>query len=247
MGGIIACLCCYCCLTTLKPKSIEIIALLCNIISIGFLIWGIADIPWDDISTAGKIFFYITCGCVVLTLIFLLGLMCIRCSGKINTSKNSSAKCLCITLMVFDILAFILIIISEIIIFYNMDDKDDDYYYYDYYYGRRRRSKYSNREWAASIISISVAELAIMCHSYCANFLYKLISAKTDTSYLDCMEQRENSNNIVTRTINVLNQPTNNNTNQLTFIGYDKDGHPIYSGKNQYFTATNTNVNTNGK
>ena len=247
MGGIIACLCCYCCLTTLKPKSIEIIALLCNIISIGFLIWGIADIPWDDISTAGKIFFYITCGCVVLTLIFLLGLMCIRCSGKINTSKNRSAKCLCITMMVFDILAFILIIISEIIIFYNMDDKDDDYYYYDYYYGRRRRSKYSNREWAASIISISVAELAIMCHSYCANFLYKLISAKTNTSYLDYMEQRENNNNIVSRTINVLNQPTNNNTNQLTFIGYDKDGHPIYSGKNQYFTTTATNVNTNGK
>ena len=86
-----------------------------------------------------------------------------------------------------------------------------------------------------------------MCHSYCANFLYKLISARTDTSYLDYMEQRENNNNIVSRTINVLNQPTNNNTNQLTFIGYDKDGHPIYSGKNQYFTTTATNVNTNGK
>lgn len=242
MGGIIACLCCYCCLTTLKPKSIEIIALICNIISIGFLIWGISDIPWDDISTAGKVFFYITCGCVVLTLIFLLGLMCIRCSGKINTSKNSNAKCLCITLIVFDILAFILIIISEIIIFYNMDDKDDDYYYYDYYYGRRRRSKYTNREWAAAIISISAAELAIICHSYCANFLLKLISAKTDTSYLDYMEQRENnSNNIVSRTINVFNQPTN--TNQLTFIGYDKDGHPIYSGKNQYFATTTTNAN----
>ena len=242
MGGIIACICCYCCLTTLKPKTIEIIALICNIISIGFLIWGIADIPWDDISTAGKVFFYITCGCVVLTLIFLLGLMCIRCSGKINTSKNSNAKCLCITLIVFDILAFILVIISEIIIFYNMDDKDDDYYYYDYYYGRRRQSKYSNREWAAAIISISAAELAILCHSYCANFLLKLISAKTNTSYLKYMEQKENnSNNIVSRTINVLNQPTN--TNQLTFIGYDKDGHPIYSGKNQYFATTTTNSN----
>ena len=25
----------------------------------------------------------------------------------------------------------------------------------------------------------------------------------------------------------------------LTFIGYDKDGHPIYSGSNQYFTQNN--------
>jgi hypothetical protein len=246
MGGIIACICCYCCLTTLKPKTIEIIALLCNIVSIGFLIWGVVDIPWNDISTAGKIFFFITCGCVVVTLIFLLGLMCIRCSGKINTSKNSSAKCLCITMIVFDILAFILIIISEIIIFYNMDDKDYDYYYDDYNY-RRRRTKYSNREWAASVISISAAEIAIICHSYCANFLLKLISAKTDTSYLDYMEQKED-NNIVSRTINVMNQPTNNvRNNQLTFIGYDKNGHPIYQGNTQYFTSTATNSNANGK
>ena len=246
MGGIIACICCYCCLTTLKPKTIEIIALLCNIVSIGFLVWGIVDIPWDDISTAGKIFFFITCGCVVLTLIFLLGLMCIRCSGKINTSKNSSAKCLCITMIVFDVLAFILIIISEIIIFYNMDDKDDDYYYDDYRY-RRRRSKYSDREWAASVISISAAEIAIICHTYCANFLLKLISAKTNQSYLEYMEQRED-NNIVSRTINVINQPTNNDrNNQFTFIGYDKNGHPIYQGNTQYFTSTATNSNANGK
>jgi hypothetical protein len=246
MGGIIACICCYCCLTTLKPKTIEIIALLCNIVSIGFLVWGIVDIPWDDISTAGKIFFFITCGCVVLTLIFLLGLMCIRCSGKINTSKNSSAKCLCITMIVFDVLAFILIIISEIIIFYNMDDKDDDYYYDDYRY-RRRSSKYSDREWAASVISISAAEIAIICHTYCANFLLKLISAKTNQSYLEYMEQRED-NNIVSRTINVINQPTNNDrNNQFTFIGYDKNGHPIYQGNTQYFTSTATNSNANGK
>ena len=246
MGGIIACICCYCCLVTLKPKTIEIIALICNIISIGFLVWGVVDIPWDDISTAGKIFFFITCGCVVLTLIFLLGLMCIRCSGKINTSKNSSAKCLCIAMIVFDILAFILIIISEIIIFYNMDDKDDDYYYYDNSY-RRRRSKYSDREWAAAIISISAAEIAIICHSYCANFLLKLISAKTDKSYLEYMEQRED-NNIVSRTINVINQPTiNDRNNQLTFIGYDKNGHPIYQGNTQYYTSTAGNSNANGK
>lgn len=246
MGSIIACICCYCCLTTLKPRSIEIIALICNIISIGFLIWGIVDIPWDDISTAGKIFFYIACGLVVITLIFLLGLMCMRCSGKINTSKNSAAKCLCITLIVFDLLAFIIIIIAEIIIFYNMDDKDDDYYYDYYGYRRRRRSKYSDREWAASIISITAAEIAIICHSYCANFLLKLISARTDTSYLEYMEQKDNSN-IVTKTINVFNSPVNERNNQLTFIGYDKDGHPIYSGNTQYITTNATNVNVNGK
>ena len=134
MGGIIACICCYCCLTGLKPRIIEFLALLCNLVEIGFLIWGIIDIPWDDISTGGKIMYYITCGAIVVTFLLLLLLMCLRCGNTINTTKNDLGKCLCITMVVFDILAFILIIIAEIIIIYNMDDKDDDYNYNNGYY-----------------------------------------------------------------------------------------------------------------
>lgn len=255
MGGIIACICCYCCLTGLKPRIIEFLALLCNLVEIGFLIWGIIDIPWDDISTGGKIMYYITCGAIVVTFLLLLLLMCLRCGNTINTTKNDLGKCLCITMVVFDILAFILIIIAEIIIIYNMDDKDDDYNYNNGYYGRgrRRHTKYSDTEWAATILSMSAAELALVCHCYCANFLLKLISAKTDLSYLKYLEQKD-KDNIITKTINVFNSPTTYGQNQLTFIGYDKNGHPIYSGSTQYFTqvtnpnnTTNTNITENNK
>ena len=42
MGGLITCIGCYCCLLTLKPKYVELIGLLANVVEIGFLIWGIA-------------------------------------------------------------------------------------------------------------------------------------------------------------------------------------------------------------
>jgi hypothetical protein len=50
------------------------------------------------------------------------------------------------------------------------------------------------------------------------------------------METHDNSNNIFSRTVNVFSTTENNgvNGNQLNFLGYDKDGHPIYSGNTQY-------------
>ena len=248
MGSIIACICCYCCLSALKPKCIEVIALICNILEIGFLIWGIIKIPCNDIKIGGKIVFFIPCAFVVLTLLILLILMCFRCANKINTSKNGTAKCLCIVMIVFDILSEILVVIAEIIIINNMRDKDGYSYGYGYgydYYDYNRRnynnSKYSNGEWAAAVISVSIAEVALMIHCYCANFLLKLINAKTNKSYLDYIETRSQENNI-TRNVEVFNSPQNQTNTQLNFIGYDQYGHPIYSGNTQYF-AQNQNTN----
>ena len=171
--------------------------------------------------------------------------MVLRCGNKINTTKNSAGKCLCITAIVLDIIAEICIIIAEIIILHNMNDKDDNYLYDNgYYYGRRRYrdSKYSNREWASAIISITASEIALGIHCYCLSFLLKLIYAKTNLSYLRYSEANE-PEGIIGRTINVINSPQET-TNQLNFLGYDQNGHPIYSGNAQYFTQPPANVNT---
>ena len=228
MGSIITSICCYCCLTPLKPRCIEILALIFNLIELVFLIWAIVDIPWEDISTGGKIIFYIMFSLIILTFIILISLICLRCSNKINTTKNNPAKCLSTTMFILDILSFILIIIAEIIILYNIDDKDD-YFYYDYN-RRRRRSRFSDREWAAAIISLTMIEIALVCHSYCSNFLLKLIYVKTDLSYFDYMNQK-NQNNNMNNTVNIFNGTHNN----LNLIGYDKNGHPVYSENSQYF------------
>ena len=243
MSGLIACVCCYCCLTALKPRCIEILALICGIMEIGFIIWGVIDIPWNDISIAGKIIFFISCTIIFLSFVILLILMYLRCNNKINTTKNGTGKCLCIIMIILLILAEILIIIDEIIILFNMDDKDDFYSYYDLNNNRRNR-RYSNRRWASAVISLTFVEISLGFHIYCASFLIKLIYAKTNMSYLDYIESKKD-NSIFSKSINIFNYAHNNqNINQLNFLGYDKNGNPIFIiGNNQNFEQKQQNVN----
>ena len=237
-------MCCYCCLSTLKPKCIEVLALICNILEISFLVWGIIKIPWSDITLARKIIFWIPCGLIVLTFLILLTLMCLRCSKKINTSKNCFAECLCVTMIVFDIVSEILIVISEILIINKMRDRNgnNDDHWYDYYErSNYRNSQYSDSQWAAATISVSVVELFLIIHCCCVTFLFKLIKAKTNKTYLDYLETKsqDNANN---KTVEILNSPQNQTTTKLNFIGYDQNGHPIYSGNSQY-SIKNQNIN----
>ena len=242
MGTVLACIGCYCCLLAVRPKFIELFALLANLVEIGFLIWGIVEIPWSDIPKGGKVCFYITCGLIVITFILLIILMILRCNRTVNNTRNSTAKCLCIADCIFDVLAFIMVIISEIIILYKMHDLDYDRDYWD---GRRgyRDGYFSTAEWAAAGISTSAAEIGIICHFYCLSFLYKLIHLKTDKSYA---EVNDTNTQIIGNSINSIDDPNRISTtvevvntpptiqNNLAFLGYDKDGRPIYAGNQQY-------------
>ena len=236
------------CLNDIKPRILEVIILSFTLVGIGFLIWGIAEIPWDDISTGGKIFFAIGCACIVLNLLILLILMCLRIGNKINTSANNAGKCLSITMLVFEILGLIGFIISEIIMFFNMGDKNDDYYedYDNGYWRRRWRGKYSRAEWAAVVVPLTAAEIALGLNILFTDFLIKSIYAKINTPYSQYLETQKksevNSANDYSKSINIFNEPIENGQNILTFIGYDKDGHPIYSGSNKYYTKNNENV-----
>ena len=265
MGSVLVCIGCYCCLFTLRPPIVEWMALLANLIVIGFLVWAIVDLPWGDLNTGSKVCFYIAFGLIIITLILLLIIMILRCMKTINTTRNSTAKCLCYSALVFDILGFIMIIIAEAIIINRMWDLDGDSYYR---HGRRRydtNDYFTNREWAAAIIPTSVAEIGTVIYCYCVSFLAKLITLKTDLSYneyLDTINEKSvgvdsntNLEGYNSTVINVYNTPPNNQ-NTLTFIGYDKDGHPIYSGNQQYRTINapvytqnianqNNNVNNN--
>ena len=251
------------CLNHVKPRVLEVSTLIFTAIGIGFYIWGIVDIPWDDISKAGKGFFILGGLFLVLVLLITLILMCLRIGNKINESFNSVGKCLVITLMVIEVLGFLIIIVSEIIILVNMGDKNDDYLDVN---GRSRRgrwrSKYSRREWWATICAVTAGEVALALDAICADYLIKVIYAKTNLPYDDYLRQenKNNNNSVITdkvsepnysRSINVFNKPPQQNV--LTFIGYDKDGHPIYSGSNQYYTQNqmikqvNNNNNVNKK
>ena len=242
-----------------SPKILETLTLFSSLIGIGFLIWGLVEIPWDDISNAGKIFYIISGILMIIVVILILVLLCLSIGNKFGTKKNGFAKCLCITLLIFNILSIIAAVISEIIIFSNMADEDDKYLDDNnyYYHNRRRwRRKYSRAEWASAVCSLTALEIVVGLNILFVSFLLKLANAKINTSYkeyLDTQIKNNNSsyvndlNNGNNLAINVYNSPPNGNRNQnmLTFIGYDKEGHPIYSGVNQYFTQNNTVNKTN--
>jgi hypothetical protein len=113
------------------------------------------------------------------------------------------------------------------------------------YYGRN--GYFSGAEWAAAVISTSAAEIGIMVHTYCISFLMKLIHLRTDLSYYEYNKNlpsnRDSSNNDgnLATTVNVYPVPPNNNN--LSFLGYDKDGRPIYAGNDQYRTINAPVIN----
>ena len=234
------------CLNDIRPRILEVIILSFTIVGIGFLIWGIVEIPWDDIKKGGKIFFVIGCGCLALNLLILLILMFLRIRNKINESANNAGKCLSITMLVFEICGLVAFIISEIIMFFNMGDKNDDYYEDNGYWRRGRRGKYTRAEWAAVVVPLTAAELALALNILFTDFLIKSIYAKINTPYSQYLETKTksdvNSANDYSKSINVFNAPIENGQNVLTFIGYDKDGHAIYSGTNKYYTKNNGNI-----
>lgn len=250
------------CLNSVKPRILEVLKIVFTVIGIGFLVWGLVDIPWDDISNAGKVFFAIGGGLLVLGLLVLFVLMCLRIGNKINETKNSAGKCLCITMLVFDVSGLIIFIIAEIIICINMNDKDEEYRdsLYDNGYRERRRrwkGKYSNEEWWSTACSLTAAEIALILNIIITDYLIKVIWAKTNLSYGEYTKQNpteitttvNNEEAGYTKSINVFNTPPQYNQNVLNFIGYDKDGHPIYSGTNQYFTQVsvpNANAQNGG-
>ena len=185
--------------------------------------------------------------------------MVLRCKGHINSSSNKTGYGICLTTVIIDVIAFIMIVVSEAVILYKMWDLDD----YEYWRGRTYSKGYfSDAEWAAAIVPMSVAEICLIAHFYCLSFLLKLIKLKTDLSYIEYNESQTNnsSGNILSSsanyatpgtTINVYNTPPPPNNQQvLSFIGYDNQGHPIYAGNNQYRSVnypanTQPNINQN--
>ena len=219
--------------------------LICNILEIGFLIYGIVDIPWNVIETGGEIFFYSSFVIIVISLFIILRLMCLRCGNKINTTKNGEGKGCCIIDIIFDIIAVICIVIAQVFILHDMYNKDDVYdYYYDIfgisYNGERRSNNISDSKWACVYVSLTGFEIVLAIHFYFTSFLIKLISAKTNLSYLKYMEEKE-ENDFSNKAIKVFNNDPNNQSNQdnnpqFNFPKYDQNGNPIYAGNSKNIT-----------
>ena len=229
---------CYCCFFKLRPKCIQLIALLANLVVIALLIWGMIDIPWSYLSKGIKICYYIICGLIIINLILLFILIIFRCIGTINSKYNFISKGFCLIACIFDCVASIIMIVSAIIILYKMYKLDKETDLWPVY-----NSLFSSEERAAVIFSTIIAVIPLVWHFFCVSFLYILITCRTNFSYNDYKDNKHSSeiinNNIseeVGTTINVINTPQNN-VNNLALFPYAKSESPNYDLNNQYGMA----------
>lgn len=244
MGGLIICMCGFSCFKDLKPRYIEISILICNSLEIGFLIFLILIIPWgSNIKSIGKIFFFLMLWVIILNFIFLLILMCLRCSNKINTSENTTGICLCFTMIILDLLFEINIFYIILIIVDDIDKMNHDYSNNDINLSEKN-SKYSRGKWAIFYISFIITEISLIFHDYFTRLLSHLITIKTNLSFSNYIDQQKS--NDLTTTANIFNIPQSDlNINQITINEYDKDKHPFYYGNNQNIAQNHFTSNLN--
>lgn len=231
----------FCCLAVLKPQIIEVIALISNFIMIGCFVWSIIGIPWDVINTGGKVLFYISFGFAIIAIILLIGIMIVRCQGTINGEKNGCGLCSLITLIVIDIVGFVLLIITEFIIINKMHDKNKASHWRGWSYNSKE-DEISGSEWAAAAGSFSVIEVFWIIHTFCCICLYRLVDIRTNECYADYLAECAECNTVNPVTTNNITD----NRPSLNFIGYDKNGAPIYQGQpvpivNQNYPVINVN------
>lgn len=169
----------FCCFRNYRPNCIALTALITSIISLAFLIWGLADLHW---FRKGEKVLYII-GFILIALIFI-SLICIlillNFRNTVNyITFNSTGKILCLLIIAFCIIAFILFLIAEILILKHYSDYESDmekYLGYDY--------DIPSHDWAAAILPGFLTLIATVIIALCANVLYTIFNDNIVTSVL---------------------------------------------------------------
>ena len=210
-------LACFCCLSALRARSIELIALISNIIIIGFFIWSLIGIPWDFVKSIGKILFFVSFAISVIAILILIIVIIKRCNGAINNEKNGCGIRFVIILIIIDILGFIVLIIAEIIIIVDLRKDDDDFL-------KWKHGEIKSGEWASAAASPSLIEIFWIIHWYCVSCLLTLIKLKTNFSYREYIKQNGEPKSAFD-TVN-MNKPN------LAINEYDKNAYSGNPGDN---------------
>ena len=129
--GVLYC-CCCCCFNNFTSKSLEIIVLVLQSISVFLLFLSLVIIKWSKISVANILMFLLMLLITLLIIVFTSFIRYWRANNLIKTTKKVRGICFASTCFGLDITCFIICVIEEFVIsygFYNADypcDKYDD-------------------------------------------------------------------------------------------------------------------------
>ena len=121
--GVLYC-CCCCCFNNFTSKSLEIIVLVLQSISLFLLFLSLVIIKWSKISVANILMFLLMLLITLLIIVFTSFIRYWRANNLIKTTKKARGICFASTCFGLVITCFIICVIEEFVIsygFYNAD------------------------------------------------------------------------------------------------------------------------------
>ena len=158
---------CFFCFSNMNPVCLSSIGLAANIITFGFMLWGILDLDFVKKGSEAIyiISFVLLCLCLIFYFIIFIIIIIRRCRD--SRSVNSFGRILCLLIPGLSVLALILLIIGFIIELVKHAKSETDY---------------SSREWATLIVPFIIGIIGFIIMALCANALFRKFSDLINSS-----------------------------------------------------------------
>ena len=157
---------CFCCFRNMDPVCISFIGVAANIITFGFMLWGILDLDFVKKGSEALyiISFVLLCLCLLFYFIIFFIIIIRRCRG--SRSVNNFGRILCLLIPFLSVLGLIFLIIGFIIEVVKHAKEEKDF----------PGKLYSSREWASLIVPLIIGIIGFIIMTLCANALFRKFS-----------------------------------------------------------------------
>ncbi len=154
---------CFCCFRNKNPVCLSSVGLAANIITFGFILWGILDLNFIKKGSEAIyiISFVLLCLCLLFYFIIFIIIIIRRCRS--SRSANSFGRILCLLILGLSVLSLIFLIIGFIIELVEHVKLEKDF----------PVKLFSTREWAALIVPLILGYIGFIIMVLCANALYR--------------------------------------------------------------------------
>ena len=154
---------CFCCFRNKNPVCLSSVGLAANIITFGFILWGILDLNFIKKGSEPIyiISFVLSCLCLLFYFIIFTIIIIRRCRS--SRSANSFGRILCLLILGLSVLSLIFLIIGFIIELVEHVKLEKDF----------PVKLFSTREWAALIVPLILGYIGFIIMILCANVLYR--------------------------------------------------------------------------
>lgn len=209
----------FCCFRNRNPNCIAATGIGAGILSIAFLIWGIADL--DSWRKGSEVIYIIAFVLIILAMLGFIATLIFPNLRKTESFKtiNNFGRVFCFTILIMCAIALIFIFISFIINIVDYADEEKD---------RGKGRQIPKHEWAAVFVPSIITLACLIVMALAANILYKIFTDNIlSTPYPVNITQTTNPN------IPEITQPPTFPNNAPVYPMANNQGYPVIVKQSQ--------------